>query len=607
MALAGVLEIQLISDVARIKSDMDKAQRIVSSGAKAMETAVAGVKAALGGIVAGLSVAAFSGWIKGAIDAADAAQKLSQKTGLAVKDVAGMELAYKLAGSSSEAMVTSVARLSKGIADQNIALTALGIKTKTATGEFRGTKDVLLDVADRFKSLPYGVQKTALAVELFGKAGADLIPLLNSGAAGIREMDAMAAKLGLTLDENTARRAEEFNDTLDLIGMGSQGVARGIAAQLLPTLTSLAGSFLESMTSGDRLANTAAVLGSGLKILYSVAVGVVEVFSTVGKTIGAAAAQVIAILQGDFAGARRIGEEWARDMRSSWSDTAKAISRAWSDEGNAAVTAAATTMGAQKDLLAAAKARKAASDAAAAASKKEAEAYAALVARIGGKASGTDPDFLKNLLLLAEGGRKAGLSMAEIVKQQEAYIAQQPYMVDQAKARTKAEEEAKKAVEGLFESRNALFDQAKANQKKADDMLAQLRFEAQLIGMTNEERTVAIALRQLEATGVDTTTQAYQRLRAEIEQQVRGNMQAEAGIEAAKKVQKEWEETNRQIGESFVDNLMRGGKSVAQYSRTCSARWCCGRFWRRSAAPWLVWLALPLACRRQRRASAVRW
>jgi hypothetical protein len=138
-------------------------------------------------------------------------------------------------------------------------------------------------------------------------------------------------------------------------------------------------------------------------------------------------------------------------------------------------------------------------------------------------------------------------------------------MVEQAKAREKAEEDAKKAVDELFESRNALFDQAKANQKKADDMLAQLRFEAQLIGMTNEERTVAIALRQLEATGVDTTTQAYQRLRAEIEQQVRGNMQAEAGIEAAKKVQKEWEETNRQIGESFVDNLMRGGKSVSEY------------------------------------------
>ncbi len=62
--IAGQLELQMFADIARIKSDMDKAQGIVTSGAQAMERAAASVRSALGGIGAGLSVAAFAAWIE---------------------------------------------------------------------------------------------------------------------------------------------------------------------------------------------------------------------------------------------------------------------------------------------------------------------------------------------------------------------------------------------------------------------------------------------------------------------------------------------------------------------------------------------------------------
>lgn len=564
--IAGALEVQLFADIARIKADMEKATGYVSAGADAMEKAARAARVALGGIAAGLSVVALTSWIRGAIDAADTTDKMAQKMGVNARNVAGLELAFKQAGLGSSDMTKAISQLSKEVVENGKGLQALGIKTKTADGQFRGTMAVLYDVADALKALPDGFQKNALAAEIFGaKLGAEMIPLLNGGSAGLREMADMAEKLGLVISDQTAKDADQFNDTVELLGLGTQGVARGIAAQLLPTLTSLAGSFLESMTSGDKLKRTADVLAAGLKILYSVAVGVVEIFSTLGKAWGATFGVIGAAMRGDFTGAVNIAKEGFADIKAGWADTAKSIARAWTNEGNAAVAATAKLAGAQKDLMAAAKAREEAAKKAAAVALKEADDFQKLRDKLEGKSLGVDAGFIETLKMIETEGKKAGLSLTEIIRLKDLYIAQQPYMLEQAKAQKKADEEAAKAVDGLFASRDKLFVQAVANEQKAKDMLAQLQFEAKLIGLSNEERTVAIALRQLEASGIDKTTEAYIKLRGEIEQQVRANAQAEAGVEAAKKVRHEWEDTNKQIADSFVDNLMRGGKSVAQY------------------------------------------
>ena len=44
---------------------------------------------------------------------------------------------------------------------------------------------VMMQVADAFKKMPDGAEKAGLAMKLFGKSGADLIPLLNEGADGL--------------------------------------------------------------------------------------------------------------------------------------------------------------------------------------------------------------------------------------------------------------------------------------------------------------------------------------------------------------------------------------------------------------------------------------
>ena len=390
--IVGDMEIRLRADIARLQRDMDDARRIAGDAMDRIGRAAGVAKMAIGAIAGALSVAAFAHWIKGAIDAGDAANKLSAKTGIAVKDLAGLQMSFNLGGVSTDAMTSSMSRLSKGMVEGSKTLDVLRISTKNADGSFKSTRDVLYTLADKFAGMKDGAQKTSLALELFGKAGAELIPMLNGGSEAMREMDAMAVKLGMSISEDAAKKAEEFNDTLDLLHMGSEGVARSLAAEMLPTLTSLAGTFLTSMTEGDKLAKTAQFLGSAFKILYTVGLSVVEAFKTVGTIIGGTIAHITNVLggfaevaqkliAGDFKGAvETVGQTMRQsgaiavgvgeDIADSWKDTGKTISQVWDGSGADAINAmnkirkAATAIGIDADTLAKQEAKR----------KKEAEA-----------------------------------------------------------------------------------------------------------------------------------------------------------------------------------------------------------------------------------------
>lgn len=390
--IVGDMEIRLRADIARLQRDMDDARRIAGNAMDRIGRAAGAAKMAIGALAAGLSVAAFGAWIKSAIDAGDAANKLSAKTGIAVKDLAGLQMSFNLGGVSTDAMTSSMSRLSKGMVEGSKTLDVLKISTKNADGSFKSTRDVLYTLADKFAGMKDGAQKTALALELFGKSGAELIPMLNGGSEAMREMDAMAVKLGMSISEDAAKKAEEFNDTLDLLHMGSQGIARSLAAEMLPTLTSLAGTFLTTMTEGDKLAKTAQFLGNAFKILYSVGVAVVEAFKTVGTVIGGMIAHFTNVLggfaevaqkliAGDFKGAVESAATTIRhsgaiavgvgeDIAASWQDTGKTISEVWDGSGADAVNAmnkirkASTVVGVDADTLAKQEAKR----------KKEAEA-----------------------------------------------------------------------------------------------------------------------------------------------------------------------------------------------------------------------------------------
>ena len=248
----------------------------VAAEAGKLQTSVASAGtsfAALGtAAVAGLSVISFATKIKDAIDMADSFNKLSQKTGVAVESLSKLNYAAGLADVSTEALSTGLKKLNVNIsaaaggsAEQAAVFKALGISVKDAAGNVLGADKIMAKLADSFAESGDGANKAAVAVALFGKAGTDLIPLLNAGSKGLSDMGDEAKKLGIVMGADFAKNAEEFNDNLHKISLAGQGLFVTLGGDLVKGLGATVKAMAEASLEGGKLAAVIA----GIQTLFT--------------------------------------------------------------------------------------------------------------------------------------------------------------------------------------------------------------------------------------------------------------------------------------------------------------------------------------------------
>lgn len=561
MSLLGAIEIQMLADLARLKKDMDEAKRTVGGAAEAMQNSVNFLKGAFAGVAGVLALGGLTAWIQSAIDAADETNKLAQRTGLAADEVAGLQLAFQLGGAGGDAFGTSMAKLSKQVAEGNSAFKALGVETRNADGTLRTSKDVLYDVADAFAGVEDGTAKSALAMEIFGKSGAELIPLLNAGSDGLREMDEMARKLGLSMSEDAAAQAEKFNDTMELIKLSGQGISRQIASELLPTLTNLAGGLLDTITQGDTLRKIAEGLAAALKLVYTVTLGGIEIFSTFGKTIGALGGQLVALATGDFKAVRDIGREWVADIKQDWTKTISNLGDVWSGTAGKTVEAGTAMVAAKRQLTLKTKEQEEAEKAAAAAAAKHAQELDKLAESMRLEAAGLSGSYLKDLGNLNELRKTGRITTDEYNTALQALIDKQPIFKKQAEEEKKAlEERAAVALVNIkrYEESEAQIDK---NLRTAEEMVKAIERETQQLQMSNAEREISNELLQLERAGLEKGTYAYEQYAERIREAILDRERVKESIDKAKEIEAEWKKVTDSINNSLTDALMRAFES----------------------------------------------
>lgn len=222
-------------------------------------------------------------------------------------------------------MIKTQADAAQGGKDSTLVFQTLGIAIKDSAGNLRGTAEVFGDFAQVFSELKDGPEKTSLALRVFGKAGAELIPLLNEGKAGIAGYAAELEKLGGVVTPEAAARADAFNDNLDKLKVAFGGVALQVADNLLPDLIALTDKFASAATEGDGVKGVADDIADSLRILAKAANLVIIpmqaivdlVQATVSGFIGYALAAKGAAqaLTGDFAGAAKSYKDSLEEMR----------------------------------------------------------------------------------------------------------------------------------------------------------------------------------------------------------------------------------------------------------------------------------------------------
>lgn len=218
--------------------ELEKSIKPIKDQLQTMGTAMV----AVGGAVVGSFVA----MAKSTADYGDKLNDARQRTGATVQDLAKLGFAAEQSGSSFEGMSTGLKFLAKNMEDassggkkQEQAFKSLGISVTTTTGKMRPANEVFLDVADRFSRMEDGADKTALAMKIFGKSGADLIPTLNAGRQGLEEMGRAAERAGVVIGGDAAKAGDEFNDRLAELQASVKGISLTIGSVFLPVLTTL--------------------------------------------------------------------------------------------------------------------------------------------------------------------------------------------------------------------------------------------------------------------------------------------------------------------------------------------------------------------------------
>ena len=210
----------------------------------------------LGGVISAAGLVAYT---KSIIDAADALNEMSERTGISVENLGRLQYAAKLSGVESEQLGKAMQSLSgeivaaAGGSESAIAkFKRLGVSVlDTTTKQIRPANAVLLDLADAFALLPEGTERSARAAELFGaKLGGVMVPFLAQGRAGIEALGDEIERLGGLMSAETAKAAAEFNDNLDRLKTTSSAAGISIANALLPTLNKLTNEFVTARGAG---------------------------------------------------------------------------------------------------------------------------------------------------------------------------------------------------------------------------------------------------------------------------------------------------------------------------------------------------------------------
>lgn len=219
------------------------ALRGVSGGFAAARGAVLATSSALSALGFTAVAASFVTAIAGATKYKARLADVSEQTGIAVEQLASLDRVAQYSGTSLETLTGASTKLSKALATSNEdskgaaqAIKALGLDYEA----FRKLEpdQQMLAIAKAMDGVEKGTGKTAAAMLLFGKTGAELLPFLKELAElGLPQVTAQST--------DSALAAKELEDNLTTLGLVSQDLAAKIANPLLPVLNDLLRTFNE--------------------------------------------------------------------------------------------------------------------------------------------------------------------------------------------------------------------------------------------------------------------------------------------------------------------------------------------------------------------------
>ena len=266
----------------------DRTDRAFKSAAAGLDRFAGKAKMAGLAVAAGLSAAGLAMGALGArsLKTLDSLGKAADRIGTTTEALAGLRHAGDLAGLATEKVDKAVTKMNDSLGSAKVgmeenarAFRDLGLDAERLS---KLPADLAFgEIADALNKTESQADKTRIAMDIFGKSGAEALNLIAMGSAGIADAAKDADKLGLAVSRLDAAKAEAANDAMTRLGRAFEGVGNKIAVAAAPYIKLFADLLTDAMTQSGWL--TKAIGWMAEHTIDGVA-AIVNSWNVVGKT-----------------------------------------------------------------------------------------------------------------------------------------------------------------------------------------------------------------------------------------------------------------------------------------------------------------------------------
>lgn len=251
----GTLRAFLELNSAKFSSTLIKADSNLKKFEIKMNQKLSFINKGLGSIASGIGKIALPATIAGGaifaltkktVDALDVFDKMSARTGLSTDNLQAMNFAASQVGSSLEAIENGAIKIQKSLFDADNGLSTatrsfdrLGLKIHNADGSLRSVDDIFPEMISKLQGMQNETERNAIAMELMGRGGKDLINILDTSAESWEALQKEAHDAGLIIEEESIKQAVEFKDKLDELSRQLTAASQRIGLEFIPIMEDL--------------------------------------------------------------------------------------------------------------------------------------------------------------------------------------------------------------------------------------------------------------------------------------------------------------------------------------------------------------------------------
>jgi methyl-accepting chemotaxis protein len=305
-AAVGSLAVNIVANTAQFTQGIQHVRAQIagfSTIINATTNSLGGFVTKMAGVVGiSLGVSAAIQQVSNSIEYLGSISDQSKALGMSGDSLLGLHYAAEQSNSSIEGLGTALNKMVKNLGaaisgsdKANQAFADIGLSAGALAA--MSPDQAFGQIADAINRLPTVAERSVAAVNIFGKAGQDLLPMLAMGSAGLDDLGSEWIRLNGSISDSELATVEALGDALKRLAVEVVGLVHQMVVRLAPAMLELAATGQQlfewwQKLGGETQQNIIKMTAYGVAIIGVLAIvpRIVSALGSIVKTLRAVAA-----------------------------------------------------------------------------------------------------------------------------------------------------------------------------------------------------------------------------------------------------------------------------------------------------------------------------